>query len=271
MAAMMRTSTCNLFGASNTSNRPLLNGAQQFHLHSGTHLADLVEKYRPLVSNFEQTLLVGDGARKSSLHVAEQFTLQESLRKRAAVDADECIVSPRAVQVNGLRDKFLSCSAFSGNQNRAVGSADNLDHLEQFLHRSALADQVAHTVDFLELATQVGVLLAQSAIFESVTDNDLEFFEIVLGLEDVVERAHLQRLNRGVRAGKRRQKNELPVEVVGSHVAQEIDARHVRHSDIRDDQVKLRRLDQIQRFRHALSCLDLESFFPQENFEQFSY
>jgi hypothetical protein len=164
--------------------------------------------------------------------------------------------------VNGLRDKFLSCSAFPSDQNRAVGTADNLNHLEQFLHGNALSDEVADAVDFLELTTEVSVLLAQSAIFESVADNHLELFEVVLCFEDVVERAHLQSLNRGVCAGKRRQKNKLPVEVVGSYVAQEIDARHFRHSDIRNDQVKLCRLDQIQRFRHALSFLDLVSFFP---------
>src|SRR4030095_12025916 len=59
----------NLFCTAHAPNRPFLYGTQQFHLHSGAHFADFIQKYRPSVGDLEEALLVRRGAGKSALHI----------------------------------------------------------------------------------------------------------------------------------------------------------------------------------------------------------
>src|SRR5207245_6149931 len=98
--------------------------------------------------------------------------------------------------MDSLRDQFLSGPAFSGNEHRAVGDADDFDHLEELLHFLALPDEIAHPVHLLELALEIGVFLPQPAVLESVMNDEFQLFRPILILQDVIEGTHLQRLNR---------------------------------------------------------------------------
>src|SRR5438477_3164144 len=93
-------------------------------------------------------------------------------------------------------DQFLSRAAFAGKQDRAVGRTDHFDHLEQFLHLVALSDEVAHPMDLPELSAQIRVLFTKATALESAENHKFQLLDEILGFEDVIECAHLERLNR---------------------------------------------------------------------------
>src|SRR5579864_4442306 len=98
----------------------VLKHSQQFCLHFQRKIADLVEKERALVSGLEATDLSCNRARKSSLFVTEEFTLQKSYRNRGAVQLYEGSISAFTASMNGSRDDFLTRSCFAFDENRGV-------------------------------------------------------------------------------------------------------------------------------------------------------
>ena len=52
-----------LLEAADAAEAPLLQHAEQLHLHHGAHLADLIQEDRPALGDLEQPLLVRVGAR----------------------------------------------------------------------------------------------------------------------------------------------------------------------------------------------------------------
>src|SRR5262249_37414285 len=139
-----------------------------------------------------------------------------------------------------FRYEFLTGSALSRNEHRAVGSAHDFDHLEELLHLLALPDEIAHSVDFLEFAAQVRVFFTQPAILERAVDNQLQLFHEVFGLQDVIEGSHLQSLYRRLGTGKRGKQDELAAERGFAKFTQKIDSRHIRHLDVRNDEIEFR-------------------------------
>ena len=67
----------------------VLQHAQDFRLRRQRHVADFVEKNRPLVALLELADPPVGRARERALFVAEQFALQQILRNRRAVDRQE--------------------------------------------------------------------------------------------------------------------------------------------------------------------------------------
>ena len=63
VAATMRTSTPIWPRAADALHRALLEHAQQFHLHLGRHVADLVEEQGAAIGLLEPALMLGDGRR----------------------------------------------------------------------------------------------------------------------------------------------------------------------------------------------------------------
>src|SRR5690606_32662368 len=67
----------------------LLEGAEELHLRRRGHLTDLVQEEGAGAGGDEQPFLVADGAGEGPLDVAEEFGLEQALRKRSAVDRYE--------------------------------------------------------------------------------------------------------------------------------------------------------------------------------------
>src|SRR6266700_1868496 len=201
-------------------------------------------------------------------HPKKQFAFQERFGERATVHGNERFLGARAVQVDGLGDEFFPRTAFSGDHHGAVCRADHFDHLEELLHLLALPDEISHSMYFAELAPQVRVFFAQAAIFQRAVDNELQFFDKILGLEDVIERTHFERLDCGLGGRKGGEQDEMAAVIRGSELAKEIDARHIGHFDVRYYQIDVRSLHQRQTF-FGIGCTgDLKSFLLQEDFKQ---
>src|SRR5687767_6797097 len=111
----------------------MLQHSQELHLRGRRRLADLIEEKRPLRRRGEQSTLVLHSAGERSLHVTEQLALEQTLRKRTAVDREKRpVVAVRQV-MNVSRDHFLSRPRLALNQHGGLRRRDGLrqtQHIE---------------------------------------------------------------------------------------------------------------------------------------------
>ena len=112
-------------------------------------------KIVPRFASSKSPLLVRHRAGEGALLVTEQLGLEQVLRQRAAVDRDEWLMLPVAVEMQRARDQFLAGAAFALDQNRAVGVGDLVDQIVNLLHLLARADDVLEPVFVLELLPQI--------------------------------------------------------------------------------------------------------------------
>ena len=177
------------------------------------------------------------GAGERPLHVAEQLRLEQRFGQRAAVERHERPIAPQRIEMNGARHPLLARSRFSRDQHRAVGAGDLLDQLEDRQHLVAAADDVAELMRGAERALEQHVLLPELPLLERVADLDLQLVDVER-LAEVVVRAQPHGFDRGVGRRKRRDHDAENVLVDPLGRAQHVDAAHVRHLDVGDQQVE---------------------------------
>ena len=237
-----------LFDAAEPAELPLLQHAQELHLHHRVHLADFVEKQRALLRRLDEPLLVDAGARERALHVAEQLGFEQRLGQRAAVQRDERPIAPQRVEMDGPRHPFLACARLAGDEHGAVGPRDLLDQLEDREHLLAAPDDIGELMAGPERALQQHVLLPELPLLERVADFDLQLVDVER-LAEVVVGAQPHRLDGGV--GRRERGNHdaehVLIDALGG--AQHVDAAHVGHLDVGDQQVEAAALELVD--RHA--------------------
>ena len=96
----------------------LLQDAQQFGLHLGRHLTDLVEEQRPPAGLHEEAPTSRLGVGECTAHVTKQLALEQVRRHRRAVDGHERPAS--ALLVQRTRHELLSGPRLTSNQDRCV-------------------------------------------------------------------------------------------------------------------------------------------------------
>src|SRR6266568_6589429 len=112
--------------------------AQKLGLEGGRDFADLVEKNRALVGEFEAPLARINRAGKCPLFMAEQLGLKDRFRQRCTVDLDERALGARRQLVNGLGDQLLAGAGFTAQQYGRIGFGDDRDLVEQRAQRRAI-------------------------------------------------------------------------------------------------------------------------------------
>ena len=85
----------------------VLEHAQQFHLRGRIDLADLVEKDRAAVGDFEAALAILPRVGERAAHVAEHLALEQRRRNPAEVHFDERAAAAAAVGVDRFGDELL--------------------------------------------------------------------------------------------------------------------------------------------------------------------
>ena len=101
----------------------LLQHAQQLALQFQRNFADLVEKQRAAVGEFEPADAVAHRAGEGAADVAEELALEQFARDRRAVDPDQRPVAAAARLVDGARDQFLAGAGFAGDHDGCRRSA----------------------------------------------------------------------------------------------------------------------------------------------------
>ena len=230
------------------------------------HLADLIEEEAPAAGSREQSLLVAHRPGKRTLHVPEQLALEQVFRQGAAVDRETGSVGPVGEAVDVTGEDFLTGPALSREQDCRVGRSDLLGKLEDFVEPLGFSDRPddAGPVPAADLLLQVLVLDPNRAVIAGPAQNSDQF---VVGerLLDVVERALVDCLNRGLQRGLGRHQDHRRHRVLLPDRVQDVDAGHLRHSHVGQDDVVGAAADLVQAGLSTLRGEDLEALFLEQD------
>lgn len=127
----------------------LLQQAQQVCLHFRRAVADLVEKNGAAFGGFEQSFPQPVGARERAPLMAEELAAEQGLGEGAAVDGMKILRRARAVSMDGVRDEFLACAAFTGDQDRQLRGPGAANQFVDRQHSRTAADHVVLDGDAL--------------------------------------------------------------------------------------------------------------------------
>jgi hypothetical protein len=179
--------------------------------------------------------------------VTEEFGLEQRFGEGRAVGDDEGAVLARAVVVEGAGDDVLAGPGLAGDEHGAVGGRDLGDELHDLAHAGRGADHVADAVPGLEFGAEPAGQVDEVLAFERAGRGDQElrradgFFEVVEGPElDGFD----GRLDRGVS----RDDEDFGVGRDIARGAEQLDAVHLRHFDVEQEQVEVLLAEQIESF-----------------------
>ena len=175
----------------------VLEHAQQLGLHPHRHVADLVEKQRPLAGQLEPPLLLAVGPGERPALVAEQLGLEQVLGQGRAVDGHQGPAPGHVAEVDRLGHQLLAGAGFAGHQHVARRRRYPRHAVEDVHHPGAPPQQVVIGVLPPQPAPQVGDLVDQPAVLQRLVDHDLQP-DRVDRLEDHVIGAQLHRLDGGL-------------------------------------------------------------------------
>ena len=118
----------------------VLQDVEELDLHIPGEIADFIQENGAGMGKFEAARFGDHGAREGPLFVTEQFTLNQMLRDRPAVDLNERIILPGAVAVYSVGDQFLPGPCFPGEQHRRCRRCDLPDRFVDIQHLLTGAD-----------------------------------------------------------------------------------------------------------------------------------
>jgi hypothetical protein len=174
------------------------------------------------------------------------------------------------MKMDRLCDQALAGARLARQQDRAVGPGDGLDHLEDFQHRLAAADDVRELMRQTKRSLQQHVLLTQLPVLDLLPDFHLEQVDVER-LAQVVARAESHRFDRCFRGCERGDHDPQNVLVDLFRGTQHIDAAQIRHLDVGDQQIDRLTLQRIDCRTAVVRQHDLVAFPPQDNRQQFAH
>src|SRR5438067_3158839 len=153
----------NLADATQMHELAVLEHSQDLGLSFQIHGADLIEKNRAAVGDFEQALLGSDGAGEGALDVAKQRGFQQVSGHGAGIHGNEWPVFARRVHVNGFGDQLLAGSALALDEHGGAAGGHLAHQIEYAEHGLALADDVFKVVALFERPLELDVFFFYAA------------------------------------------------------------------------------------------------------------
>src|SRR5690606_645909 len=108
------------FDGANGANLSLLKHSQQACLSLQRQLANFIEKQSAAIRCGDQAGSVFCGSGKRAFLMAKKFGLDEGVGNGGTVDADDGVICPRALVVDGLCRQLLAGAGFAVNQHGGV-------------------------------------------------------------------------------------------------------------------------------------------------------
>jgi hypothetical protein len=214
----------------------ILEHVQQLGLQMRAHFGDFVEKDGALVGEFEFAGLRTDCAGESTLFKAEQLGFQQFSRQRGAVHFYEGLIAALGTQVNHARDNFLADAAFAADKNWDIDGSNlqnlltDADHLrtgreeaEVFGHLIAIVAQRLILLGEILLLARLKHCRIEVALFERLG-------QIIMG-------SQTNRLDDGADFVRTAEHNDVQAAIELQEFAQCVDAVHLGHEHVEDDQV----------------------------------
>src|ERR1019366_3838915 len=224
----------------------LLERAQKLHLHRDRGLADLVEEKRPSLRLVEETLLLLHGTGERAALVAEKFRLEEVLGHGTAVDRDEGVRRAGRGPMDRAGHELLSGARVARDEDGRRRPADARNEVEKRPHLARNAYDARRGVSFGSLLER-DVLVDEAFLLERAPDDELELLDVE-GLGDVVVRSGLERFDRRLRGGVRRDHDDGGFPARFAHLLEDVEAAAVGHLQVGHDEVRRRRLERREAF-----------------------
>ena len=123
----------------------LLQHAEELGLQGKGKLADFIEKDRSSIGRAEHAQHRLLGARERAANVAEELAFEKTLADTRAIDRDKGPVGPLTLGKKPPGNQLLPRTAFTFNQNAAVGGCHLVNKLQHITNRLGNAHDNGHT------------------------------------------------------------------------------------------------------------------------------
>jgi hypothetical protein len=214
---------------------PLLEHAQQLDLRGRLHLGDLVEEQRAAVRELEDARAAIVRAGERPLLVAEDLALEQRLGNRGAVDRDER-ETPTAGSTRGSSARRAPCRCPTRPRSTprppSAPPARSCDTRNG--SRRLLADDASEAALLAQLPTELPDLAQRLLPLDRLLQQDAQPRGID-GLAQVVVSAFLDRFDGGFDGALRGEQDDRQIGQLVLESAQQLDAAHARHHQIRHD------------------------------------
>ena len=168
---------------------------QQSGLQFRGHIADFVEKQRAALGLFKAPTTHRLGAGEGTALVTEELTFEQIARDSGRIERHERLVSAGTVAMQSACDQLFSGSRFARHQHGHTRLRQSPDRAENFLHGGRLTQHVGRFgEDFFD--SSLALALGDGAT------NQIERLGQVERLRQVLKRAALERLHRGIQVGE---------------------------------------------------------------------
>ena len=179
------------------------------------------------------------------------------------------MIRARRMCVNRVRDQFLAGSGFARDQDRRAAGRHLRHQIQNLEHPVALAHDVREAGPLPQGPLELGVFRFQLALRDHAPDLDHQLF-VIPRLRKVIVRPALQRahcsLHRPVSGDQ--ENGRLPI--AHPHFVQNFQAALVRHHQVQQHQVVVRRLQPFQAFGRVRRERYAIALGGQQHFQAFA-
>ena len=140
--------------------------------------------------------------------------------------------------VDGPGDEFLAGAALAGDQDRGPGLGHPFHQGQDLLHDPGLSHDVGEAVLFFQFLVQQAVGQDQVAVFQGLGDGHQDLF-VFEGLEDVIEGPFFHGRDRFFHGAEGGHDDHRQVRVEAVQFVQELDAAHLGHLHVGEDEVQV--------------------------------
>ena len=277
-----------LLGIPDTVELSILQYAKQLGLEIARDFPDFVEKNRAAICRFEKPRSVGYSAGEGALGVPEQLALEQGVRQRSAVDADQGAIGTAGVAMDRASHDILAGPRLSSQQDADIRPGHPLGSFEQCQHRLVFGDDC----EFIRCRRLVGFCLACALrlldvcaagpgsrvrlfrgiglgrFLQDVLDQWLEFVLNREGLCEVVHSSSLHGFTGRVYRGKSCDDDDFDPRSDQLAAAQHFEAICFGHAQVGDDDVDGVLLEQRETMLWVTRREDLVSFRTEASMEE---
>ena len=194
----------------------------------------------------EATLAPFDRAGEGALLVAEDLALEQRLGDGRAVDRHEGLRGALAELMDGLRHHLLAGARLAPDQHGRRRRRRLFDDPVDLADGRRVADDAAEAAVLAQLPAQDAHLAQRLLALRGLLQEDLQTLRIDR-LGQIVVSAFLDGFDGGFDGALRGQQNDGDVAHLIAQRAQQLQAVHPRHVDIRDDDARTEGGDALQR------------------------
>jgi hypothetical protein len=173
--------------------------------------------------------------------VTEQLALEQRCRHRRAVDRDERLVATRRQMMDRACDQLLAGARFSSDEHGRVAVGHTPHELDRLADRRAAAGDALGAGIGIGMGAEPYELALEREVIDRTRYRDRQGIDLHRFRDEVV-RAGADRPDRGFQPTLAGDDDGEEIRILLAQLGAQLDARHLRHLDIGDDDIDRVRL-----------------------------